>query len=397
MSAILDNVPDVHSQFREYTPADIGRLQRNARVREFLSTQERFVHNIATYDRVATTLRANPHAKIGGKDREVYDAVAEAQRALVQMRDVVGTPPHVDASLSTLSIRFMNEDYIGTQIIPIAVVPKQSDKYSVYSDRDYLAYPDTAIGPQGQVQQLATNIDQTNSFYCVPNAAEEYVDMDNISNADAPLDLLGNANYKSNDALEWNREKQIATVLTTTGNYGSNYNTLSAGSEWDSAGGGTPVKDIQDAVGACLGGPGPTEIVGWCGYNVYKVLARHPEIRELYKYTGSGLASPQLLAGIFGLDKLLVGRAWQDTANIGQTISLDRIWGEYFGVARVSKAPRKDTYSFGFCFDWEGKQTVVTYDQRRSRRGGYWVKVSDAWVPKVIAARAGYLIGNCLA
>jgi hypothetical protein len=396
MTAYLD-IPDPHSQFREYTPADITRLQRTARMREFLATQERFQDALTTYDRVAATLKANPQAKITPAQREVYDKIVEAQRALIQMRDVAGTPPHVDASLATLSIRFQNEDYIGTQIMPIAVVPKQSDKYSVYSDRDYLAYPSADIGPRGEVQQLSTNIDQSSSYFCAGKAMEERVDMDNISNADAPLDLLGNANYKANDGLEWNREKDIAGVLTTSGNYGANYNTLAAGSEWDSPGGGTPVKDIQDAVGACLGGPGPTELVGWCGFNVYKVLARHPEVRELYKYTGSGLASPQLIAGIFGLDKLLVGKAWQDTANIGQTLSLDRIWGEYFGVARVSKMPKKDNYSFGFCFDWEGKQTVVTYEQRSGRRGSYFVKVSDAWVPKVVAQRAGYLVGNCLA
>lgn len=396
MTAYLD-IPDPHSQFREYTPADITRLQRTARMREFLATQERFQDALTTYDRVAATLKANPQAKITPAQREVYDKIAEAQRALIQMRDVASTPPHVDASLATLSIRFQNEDYIGTQIMPIAVVPKQSDKYSVYSDRDYLAYPSADIGPRGEVQQLSTNIDQSSSYFCAGKAMEERVDMDNISNADAPLDLLGNANYKANDGLEWNREKDIASVLTTSSNYGANYNTLAAGSEWDSPGGGTPVKDIQDAVGACLGGPGPTELVGWCGFNVYKVLARHPEVRELYKYTGSGLASPQLIAGIFGLDKLLVGKAWQDTANIGQTLSLDRIWGEYFGVARVSKMPKKDNYSFGFCFDWEGKQTVVTYEQRSGRRGSYFVKVSDAWVPKVVAQRAGYLVGNCLA
>lgn len=396
MSAILD-IPDTHKLFGDWTPETIARMQRTARAREFQATHERFGTSLTVYDRVAAELAANSNARIPDKEREIFEKVSEAQRALVHLRDVVGAPPHVDASLSTLSIRFANEDFIGTQIMPLAMVAKQSDKYSVYSDRDYLAYPSADIGPGGQVQQLQTNIDQTASFFCAGKALEEYVDMDNISNADAPLDLLGNANYKANDGLEWNREKEIATVLTTSGNYGANTTAIAAGSEWDSAGGGTPVKDIQDAVGSCLGGPGPTQLVGWCGYNVYKVLARHPEVRDLYKYTGSGLASPMLIAGIFGLDKLLIGKAWQDTANIGQTIALDRIWGEYFGVARVSTVPKKDNYSFGFCFDWQGKMTDVTYDRRKSRRGGYYVKVSDAWQPKVVAARAGFLLTNCLA
>lgn len=374
MSAHL-KLPD----FGEFTPADLSRMQRTEKVREFLTWYERFGQ------------------AMNSQDPKVRASLAEAQRALVQLRDVAGTTPHVDASLSSLSIRFQNEDYIGTRIMPIAMVEKQSDKYGVFSDRDYLAYPDATIGPRGQVQQLTTNIDQTNTFFCVAKALEEYIDLDNIANADAPLDLLANATYKVNDGLEWNREMAIASVLTTAGNYSGNTVTLAAGSEWDSAGGGTPVKNIQDAISNCLGGPGPTRLVGWCGYEVYKVLARHPEIRDLYKYTGSGLASPQLLAGIFGLDELVVGKAWQDTANIGQTQALSRIWGEYFGVARVSTTPRPNMYAFGMTFDWLGKNTEVIFERARGRRGGYIVKVGDAWVPKVVAARAGYLIANCLA
>ena len=377
----LNIVPDDSTipRFGEWTPGEIMKMQRAERVREFHGWYKRFGDLLNSSD---------PKARA---------AVLESNRGLVQMRDVVGGAPHVDATLANLSIRFMNEDYIGTQLMPIAQVAKQSDKYAVFSDRDYLNYPDTAVGPRGERAQLSTNIDQSNAYFCKEHAAEEYVDMSNIANADAPLDLLANATYKCNNALEWNREKEIATILTATGSFGSNYATLAAGSEWDSAGGGTPVKNIQDAVGNCLGGPGPTELVGYCGYNVYKVLARHPEVRDLYKYTGSGLASPQLLAGTFGMDRLLVGKAWQDTANSGQTIALDRIWGEVFGVLRVSRSPRPNMYSFGMTFDWEGKKTEVFFDRTRGRAGGYRPMVGAAWVPKVVAARAGYLLTNCLA
>lgn len=368
-------------EFGEYTPADVFRMQQDPKVRAFKDWYERFSGVLSGQDK-------NPAA------RAEFEA---AQRALVQLRDVSGTSPHVDATLSSLSIKFQNEDFIGTRLMPIAPVPKQSDKYGVYSDRDYLAYPNSKVGPRGEVQQLSTSIDLSNSYFCEENALEEYVDMSNIANADAPLDLLANATYKTNDGIEWNREKEIAAILTATGSYGTNYLTIGAGDEWDSAGGGAPIKNIQDAVGNCLGGPGPTRLVGFCGWNVYKVLARHPEVRDLYKYTGSGLASPQLLAGTFGMDELLVGKAWQDTANPGQTLALDRIWGEVFGVVRVSTAPRPNMYAFGMTFNWLGKNTEVYFDRTKGRKGGYLVKVGDAWSPKVVAPRAGYLLNNCLA
>lgn len=368
-------------EFGEYTPADVFRMQQDPKVRQFKDWYERFSDVLSGQN----------------KDPKARAEFEAAQRALVQLRDVAGTSPHVDATLASLSIKFMNEDFIGTRLMPIAPVAKQSDKYGVFSDRDYLAYPNSKVGPRGEVQQLSTNIDLTNSYFCEENALEEYVDMSNIANADAPLDLLANATYKTNDGIEWNREKEIATILTATGSYGTNYTTIGAGDEWDSAGGGAPIKNIQDAVGNCLGGPGPTRLVGFCGWNVYKVLARHPEVRDLYKYTGSGLASPQLLAGTFGMDELLVGKAWQDTANPGQTLALDRIWGEVFGVVRVSTAPRPNMYAFGMTFSWLGKNTEVYFDRTKGRKGGYLVKVGDAWSPKVVASRAGYLLTNCLA
>jgi len=366
-------------KFGEYTPADVLRMQRSPKAVEFDRWYSKFNEALTSSD---------PKAK---------ELVAQANRALVQLRDVAGTSPHNDSTLSSLSVKFMNEDFIGTRLMPIAQVPKQSDRYAVFNDRDYLAYPNADVGPRGEVQQLSTNIDLTNNYFCKSKALEEYVDMENVANADAPIDLLANATYKVNDGIEWNREKEIATILTATASFGSNYTTIANGDEWDSSGGGSPIKNIQDAVGNCLGGPGQTRLVGYCGWNVYKVLARHPEIRDLYKYTGSGLASPQLLAGTFGLDDLLVGKAWQDTANIGQTLALDRIWGEVFGVVRVATSPRPNMYSFGLTFDWLGKNTEVFFDRTKGRMGGYLVKVGDAWTPKVIASRAGYLLTNCLA
>lgn len=377
----MGNITITKPEFGEYTPADVLRMQRAPQARKFQDWYERYTAVLA--------------GTSGNKEAEA--ALETAQRALVQLRDVAGTSPHVDATLSNLSVKFMNEDFIGTRLLPIATVAKQSDKYGVFSDRDYLAYPTSAVGPRGQVQELSTNIDLTNAYFCPEHALQEYVDLSNIANADAPLDLLANAAYKTNDGIEWNREKEIAAVVTATASYGSNYLTIGAGDEWDSAGGGAPIKNIQDAVGNCLGGPGPTRLVGFCGWNVYKVLARHPEVRDLYKYTGSGLASPQLLAGTFGMDELLVGKAWQDTANPGQTLALDRIWGEVFGVLRVSTAPRPNMYAFGMTFNWQGKSTEVYFDRSKGRKGGYTVKVGDAWTPKVVAARAGYLLTNCLA
>lgn len=401
--SVLDIRNNSHDHFGEYTSKDLVRMRQSEGAREFNRWNRSLGECIKVHSNVEAILaqnpglRANPGTRISADDLAIHREFAAANAALVQMRDVVTGVPHVDATLANLSIKFQNEEYIGNLLMPMAPVAKQSDRYTVFSDRDYLAYPDAHVGPRGEVQQLSTNIDNTPAYYCREFALEEYVDLSNIANADAPIDLLANATYKCNDGLAWNLEKEIAGVLTATGSFGSNFLTIAAGDEWDSAGGGSPIKNIQDAAGACLGGPGATDLVGYCGFDVYKVLARHPEVRDLFKYTGSGLASPQLLASIFGLDRLLVGKAWQDTANIGQTLALSRIWGEVFGVVRVARAPMPNMYSFGMTFNWQGKNTEVFYDRTRGRKGGYRPKVADAWTAKVVAPRAGFLLANCLA
>lgn len=356
----------------------IARMQRTQRSIEFESFKNDFARMLASGDPL------------------VKEKVRALNDKYVQMRDVSGAV-HVDALMSEFSVRFSNEMYIGTALMPEIQVDKQSNFYGVWNLRDQLAYPDDTIGPRGDVKQLASNVDLTNSYFAGEYGLEEYVDLSTIDNADAPLQPLMHATFKANDGILWNQERRIIDVMTATGNYGSNYLSIPVTSEWNSAGGGNPVLNIQTAVASVLPGPGPTRKLGFCSFPVYQALARHPQIRDLHKYTNAGLMPPTYLAQLFDLDALLVGKAWKDSANPGQTISLNRLWPNVFGVVNVMTAPMKDSYSFGSTFRWGPKFSEVRFERNRGRRGGYVTKTSVAYVPKVTAAYAGYLLTNCLA
>jgi hypothetical protein len=328
----------------------------------------------------------------------------EAQRAqvdrlnaaYVQMRDVNGAV-HVDTLLSNFSVLFKNDAYIGTELLPEVQVEKQSNRYAVWDIRDQLAYPDDSVAKNGDVKQLSSNVDLSNSYIADPFALEELVDVDTIDNADAPLAPLTYATMKVLDGIAWNQERRCISVLTTTGNYGSNFLSIPVGSEWNSAGGGNPVFNIQTAEASILSGPTPTKKIGFCSYDVYLCLARHPQIRDLHKYTQAGLMPPAYIAQLFNLDALLVGRAWKDTANPGQTLAKARMWPNVFGIVNVMSQPAKDSYSFGATFRWGAPFTEVAWERRKGRRGSYVTKCSKAYQSKVTAPYAGYLLTNCLA
>lgn len=357
----------------------IVRMQRTAKGLEFEKFQNDFARMLQSSD---------PAAK--AKIRALNDSY-------VAMTRDVNAAVHVDALMSEFSVRFTNEAYIGKYLMPEVQVDKQSNFYGVWNLRDQLNYPDDAIGPRGDVKELSSSVDLSNSYFANEHGLKEYVDLSTIDNADAPLQPLMHATFKVNDAIEFNEEKAIIAVMSATGNYGSNYLSIPVGSEWNSAGGGNPVLNIQNAVASVLPGPGPTRKIGFCSFPVYQALARHPQIRDLHKYTNAGLMPPTYLAQLFDLDALLVGKAWNDSANPNVAISLNRLWPNVFGVVNVMTAPMKDSYSFGSTFRWGPKTSEVYFDRTRGRRGGYVTKTAIAYVPKVTAAYAGYLLTNCLA
>lgn len=354
------------------------RMQRTAAGREY----EKFHHDITRMLKDPTPeQRAN---------------ITRMNEAYVQMRDVNGAV-HVDTLLSNFSVLFKNDEYIGTELLPEVQVEKQSNRYAVWDLRDQLAYPDDAVAKNGDVKQISSNVDLSNSYIADAYALEELVDIDTIDNADAPLAPLTYATMKVNDGLAWNQEKRCIGVLASTSNYGSNYLSIPVGSEWNSAGGGNPVLNIQTAEASTLSGPSPTRKLGFCSYNVYLCLARHPQIRDLHKYTQAGLMPPQYIAQLFNLDALLVGKAWKDSANSGQSLSLTRMWPDVFGVVNVMAQPMKDSYGFGATFRWGPPFAEVAWERRKGRRGSYVTKVSKAYQSKVTAPYAGYLLTNCLA
>jgi hypothetical protein len=327
-------------------------------------------------------------------DSEAEGDLRESNEGLVQLRDLGPDAVHIDAVLKDFSIRYVNDEYIGDRLMPVATTGHRSNVYFKYDERAQLAFPDDKLGPRGQANEVRQSV-TTDNYVCRDYGLEEFVDLTEMANADQPLDPLADAGMLVNEGIAFNREKRIRDVLTTAGNYGANTVAIGAGSEWNSATGGNPIKIIQKAVDSIYNGPGNTKLVGFTSVNVFRTLSRHSAIRDLFKYQRDGFATAQQLAAYFGLDDLLVGKARRDTANEGQTESITRIWPDVFGIVRVALVPSPRTYCFGTTFRSSPVQTIQLFDRRHGVNGGYIVRVTLSEDHKVVASRAGYLITNC--
>ena len=116
---------------------------------------------------------------------------------------------------------------------------------------------------------------------------------------------------------------------------------------------------------------------------------------QMAKYNGSspGLATPDMIARFFDIERLYVGKARQDNSgNEATPPTYNRIWGDNFGVCRVSRRASIRNAVFGYTFRHGSIQTVVDYDPLKGHGGGYTAQVSASETHDVVAAPTGFLI-----
>lgn len=228
-------------------------------------------------------------------------------------------------------------------------------------------------------------------------ALVSHVAAETVANQDAVFDEMLDLTESVNDALALRREIRIATILTTAANFPGQTATLAGSDQWNSGAGGDPIKNIQTAIASLWSGKGNTDIIGYTSLDVLNALARHPALLDIFKYTESGVLNRQKLASLFGLSDLLVGAARTDSANIGQTASYGRIWGNDFGVIRVARRPGKRSAHFGSTFQLRtDPETFEWFDPKRGKSGAHFVKVGLSDDHKIVAADTGYLFKSVI-
>lgn len=335
---------------------------------------------------------------IDGARGDEKDLIAAANEALLNIKLISPSDVHSDATLSTLSKQYANDDYIGEQLLPPVPVGKRSDRYATYGKRDRFSSADDEIGPDGDVNQVI----ETRAFenYSVKDyALKNYVLSETLANQDAPLNEMVDNVEAINDRLLLRREKRIRDIVFTAGNYGGNTAAVAGGAaKWDDASGGTIIANLLAAVSALYTGRNPTEIIGVCGRDVWNVIANNAKIKELFLNVREGLAQQDRVASYFGMDRILVGDSREDTANVGAAASFARIWStDNFAVLRVAKNPGPRSLQFGTTFRMNGDPTTNEwFDPSRGKGGAFWAKVGVSEDHKVIAGDAGFLLTDVL-
>jgi hypothetical protein len=322
---------------------------------------------------------------------------------------------HVNIPLTQISVAFIQDakNFIADQVFPILPVERQSDSYLTY-DRSYW-FRDTAVerAPGTESAGDGYSVDFNNQYFARVYAIHKDIDDQTRGNALPPVDL-------DRDTTEWltqklliRKELQWAGSFFGPGIWSGNMTGVTASPtpgtqflQWNISG-STPIEDIMGRIIAvtALTGIKPNVLV--LTPDVYNVLVNHAEIIERIKYSQLGVTTEQLMAEIFGIDKLLVAWAVTNSAEEQAPATVPQVGNYNFAMSNgalllyAAPGPSLMRPSAGYTFAWTGYTGAGAAGNRILQFRMEWLK-SDriegeiAFAQQVIAPDLGVFFANCI-
>lgn len=300
----------------------------------------------------------------------------------------------VDPVLTTVARGYQNQKYVGTALYPQVNVNHRGGKVIQFGKEHFRRY-NTRRAPGG-----------SRSVVEFGYAGRPYALNQHALDGKVPIELLQDAkavpgidmsSQAVNAVMEITRlelECQQAEQALNASNYASsNKTTLSGSSQWSHAD-SKPGKAVRDAGQVIRGKIGLLPNLLLISSTVFASLQENPSVIDRIKYTGRDSVTEEMLAKLFGVDKVAVGSAVYAN-DAGDFVD---VWGKHAVLAYVSPASlaQMGSPSFGYTYQLTGHPFV---------RQGYYDEKTDSWLypvtdehcPEIVGADAGFLFTNASA
>lgn len=302
----------------------------------------------------------------------------------------------VDPMLTSVAIAYSNDEYIAEKIFPSFAVAKQSGKHFIYDRARFRANENRrAQGSPSNEVTLALTTGQP--YFAEDHALKQFVADEDVDNAITPTDPFVDATENTTDMQMVAREIELATALTDTGTMTQN-TTLAGTAQWSDYTNSNPIGDVRTGMQTIHSSIHVNPNVLILGKQVYDKLVDHPQFIERVKYSQLGVMTPELLARIFGVDRVIVGGAGKNTAAEGQTDAMGYIWGKHAILAYVAPSVKPKLMTLGLTYTWKTMKVEKLRGSNEEDRKGTYVRVGDHYYDQqIVSALAGYLIKNAVA
>jgi hypothetical protein len=268
---------------------------------------------------------------------------------------------HVNTPLTNVSVAFIQSQtsFVADSVFPSINVAQQSNLYYRYSRADWNRAEAQVRAPGTESAGGGWNVSTDSYFADVWAVHKDIADQD-YANADAQFNLDAEAAQWVTQQMLLRRDMLWVQEFMTASKWTGDQTGVSASPtgpqflQWNDAN-SDPIANIRSqaiAVTERGGGFRPNVLV--LGPRAYEALVNHPDIIERIKYSERGIVGNDLLAALFGVERVVVPWTVRDTATEGATEANSFAFGK--AALLVFAAPNAGlrTPSAGYTFNWSG-------------------------------------------
>lgn len=316
---------------------------------------------------------------------------------------------HIDAILTNISVAYIQQaaNFVATKVFPIVPVDKQSNKYFKYTKNDWFR-------DEAQVRADATesagggyNL-STDTYNATVWAFHKDIGDQTRANADTPINLDREATEFVTGRILLRQEVDFQENFFTTGVWGTDVTGVagapSSGQfrQWNDYTNSDPIDDVEEGKEDILKATGfmPNTLV--LGYQVFRQLKNHPDLVDRIKYTTSDVITEDIMARLFGVDRVLVTRSVKASNKEGASEAYSFVYGKSAMLCYSAPSAGLLQPSAGYAFAWTGVsnglgQTIGTSRFRMESLKSDRIEAEAAWDNKVVAADLGYFFATAIA
>jgi hypothetical protein len=305
---------------------------------------------------------------------------------------------HVNVALTNLSVAYRNPAFISDLIAPAVSVRKQQDRYFIYDTaRETFRSTNDHRAPGAAANEVDFAL-STDTYYCADHALVSVIPDEERDNADPVIQPDIDRTEFLADKIDLNKEIQIANIVALDSSLPGT--TLSGDTQWSDAD-SNPITAIEAGRAAIIEKVQPVPNTLVLPQQVFSAVRTHQKVLDSIQYTGQGIATAQVLAQLFDVERVLVPRAVKNTAQPGQDPLMEYVWGKHAFLCYVPPRAALKTITFACTFAWTmaagsvSGRLVETW--RDHTRKSDVVRVQRYYDQKVIAADAIYVWKNAVA
>lgn len=299
----------------------------------------------------------------------------------------------IDPVLTQVARGYQNAAFAGMTLFPAVPVGARGGRVIAFGKEHFKLY-NTARAPGGQIARINSSHSSV-QFALEQHAIEEAVPYELLEDAQQVpgIDLGSSAVNRGQSIIGLRLEKAQADIARNAAAYAaSNKLVLSGTSQWSDPA-SDPIAAIEAAKEVIRGQIGARPNTLMVSGAVFAALKTHAKITDRIKYTTREVATAELLAQLFGLERVVVGDAvYDDNGTMADVWGKDAILA-FTAIGGIADAGRP---SYGYTYRLDGAPVVEEPYQDRSIRS--WVyPVIDEVAAVIAGADAGFLFQNAVA